>query len=120
MVNSYSIHIPDWHPATLNKLMRNRWASAKLKKSDREIIAHYFRNVPKAKGKRFVHFTITLRKGQRAADPDAYYKSLLDSLVHAKMLMDDNRQGVEISQPAFIRGERMATLITIGDCINSQ
>ena len=56
------------------------------------MIAHYFRNEPKAKTKREVHLTVILGKGKRGCDVDAYDKSLLDALVKAGMLVDDNRR----------------------------
>jgi hypothetical protein len=44
-------------------------------------------------------------KGQRAPDPDAFFKSLWDALVHAGMLVDDNRQHVELAPVTFSRAE---------------
>lgn len=114
-MTAYSIRIPDWHPATVNQLLRGRWWAAKLKKIDRQMIGAYAQAVPRAEGKRQVDFTIVLKKGQRAADNDAYHKSLMDGLVHAGMLKDDNRQWSQISQPQFERAERIATLITLRD-----
>jgi Holliday junction resolvase RusA-like endonuclease len=71
--------------------------------------------VPPAAGKRRVSLTLTLAPRQRGADPDAYRKSLLDALTHAGMLLDDNRQGVELGPVQFIRGEHKATAILLED-----
>jgi hypothetical protein len=115
----HTVRIPGWHPTRLNKLLNSHWATAgKMKKCDRGIIKYYCREIPKAKGKRLVRFTIVLKKKQRAADPDAYFKSLLDGLVHAGMLKDDNRQWCEIEQPKYARsGSEIvsATIITLID-----
>lgn len=104
---SISITIPHWHPATVNQLLSGHWSkAAKLKKSDRQMVAHYSRHAIKATGKRILELAIILKKGQRAADPDAYFKSLLDALVAAEMLTDDNRQGVELMPVQFKRNPK--------------
>ena len=101
----YTLFIPQWHPATINQLLRNRWAAASLKKSDREIVTWYCRmaKIPAALGKRRVRLTIILKPGQRAADPDSQHKSTLDALVHANALVDDNRQHVELAPVLYER-----------------
>lgn len=115
----YVIEIPYWHPAKINQLYSGHWAKrAKLKKADVEMVGAYVRvqHVSwKAVSKRRVDLTITLKKGQRAGDPDAYWKSLLDALVACGALVDDNRQWCEVTPVQFIRGERMATKITLED-----
>lgn len=103
-MTSFTIEIPRWHPAPLNKLMKGHWSNGhQLKKVDRAMVAAYASGVPKAKGKRRVSLHIILDKGQRAADPDAYQKSCLDALVHAGVLVDDNRQHVELAPVTFSR-----------------
>ena len=89
-----TVFIPCWHPTPLNVLMKGRWVAAKRKKWDRQILWAHFRDKPQAMGKRSLKVTIVLGKGQRACDPDAYFKSLNDGLVKAKMLVDDNRQNL--------------------------
>lgn len=89
------VFIPRWHPAPLNQLLGHWAAAAKKKKQDRKMVFSCFHGLPKATGKRQVSLHIVLKKGQRACDPDAYQKSTGDALVHAGMLTDDNRQGVE-------------------------
>lgn len=102
---SYTVDIPSWHPATINQLLGgNRWRAHRLKKSDQGIIAHYCRTVPLAKIRRRVELTITLRYRQRAADADAYWKSLLDALVKAKMLVNDSHHWVELAPVKYVRG----------------
>ena len=87
------LNIPNWNPAQLNKLMRNHWIAMRLKKIDREMIHAYAlaERIPVAKGKRVVHMLITLKKKRgRRPDADAFLKSTLDALVHARLLIDDS------------------------------
>jgi Holliday junction resolvase RusA-like endonuclease len=103
-VTCYTLDIPRWHPAPLNKLMKGHWSNGHhLKKVDRAMVAAYASGVPKAEGRRRVSLHIILDKGQRACDPDSYQKSLNDALVHAGMLVDDNRQHVELAPVTFSR-----------------
>lgn len=110
----HTIHILDWHPTPLNKLLGHWARSSKLKKLDRGVIAYYFADIPKAAGKRRVSLEIVLGKGQRACDPDAYWKSLLDALVHAGQLVNDSPKWVELAPVKFSRSIAGAT-ITLED-----
>ncbi len=112
-----TITIPDWHPAKLNELLGSWRKRERLKKGDRFLVAFYVREcrVPVALGKRRVSLTITLAPRQRAGDPDAYWKSLLDALVICGCLTDDNRQGVILGTVEFVRGPKMSTIITLED-----
>ena len=94
----YKIAIPNWRPAALNRDAKHAGqVGARLKKADGEMVAFYAIQccTPKATGKRRVSLQIVLTGQQKEADPDAYQKSLLDALVHAGLLTDDNSQGVE-------------------------
>lgn len=116
MEAQHVLTIPNWHPARLNELLAGRWQAAKLKKADRQIVAVYaFDVIPHATGKRRVDVEIVLGPRQRACDPDAYHKSLLDALKHARLLIDDNRQHVELTPVRFSRGKQKATVITLTD-----
>jgi len=75
----------------------------------------YNAKVPKAAGKRRVEIVIVLGKGQRAGDPDAYNKSLLDALVRLGYLKDDNRQWLQLESVKFSRAEEKAMIIRITD-----
>lgn len=75
----------------------------------------YGAHVPKAAGKRRVKLTIVLGPRQRGGDPDAYWKSTLDALARAGLILDDNRQGVELASVAYERGTRKATVIGLTD-----
>ncbi len=113
----WTITIPDWHPAKLNQLLGDWRKRERLKKGDRFLVVFYVREhrVPVALGKRRVSLTITLAPRQRAADPDAYWKSLLDALVISGALTNDNRQVVELGPVEFVRGAKVSTTITLED-----
>lgn len=116
-MTEYTIIIPHWHPTPLNKLIHKHWGrTMRLKHADAQMIGTYAHivNIPKATGKRSVRLIIILGKGQRACDPDAYYKSPLDALVKLGYLIDDNRQNLELLPTAFQRGVK-ATRIIIGE-----
>lgn len=113
------IWIPRWHPTPLNKLLTNHWSEgARLKKNDKHMVSMYAREHRTAGpiGKRRVTLSIVLGKGQRKCDPDAYWKSLLDALVHAKQLINDNDAGVELGPVQFRRQrEKWGSLIVLED-----
>jgi hypothetical protein len=109
--------ISNWTPTPLNKLMRSVRARIRLKKADRDLVAVYARqaDVPRARGKRRVTLLVTLGPGQRGADVDSYWKSLLDALVYAQLLVDDSQYGVELAPVEFARGPALSTTIVLED-----
>jgi len=111
------VTIPNWHPATTNQLLQGHWSKgAKLKKNDAAIIAGYFTISPKAKQKRLLKLSIGLGYKQRGCDPDAYFKSLLDALVKAGMLVDDSPKWVELAPVEYYRTDALPeTRITLED-----
>ena len=117
----WEVVIPGWHPTPLNKLLTCHWGKAgRMKKADKAVVFYAFRVLPKtviplAKGKRRVHLTIVLGKGQRALDPDNCLKSLGDALVACGALLTDSRQGVEWAPVQFERGEQPATRLLLED-----
>ncbi len=115
---SYRLVVPGLQPTRLNQLINCHWGTAATQKAvDRRVIAAavYLSKIPAATGARRVRLTITLGKGQRAADPDAYWKSTLDALVACGMLIDDNRQHVELAPVVFDRAREPATTIELED-----
>lgn len=117
------ITIPNWIPARLNAIMGGRRKGGRLKRRDRQIVAveQMMRPIPEAKGRRRVGLELTFAKGDRGADPDAYFKSLLDALVHAKLLVNDTRKWVQITEPVYLpvnprhRTEKRMTRIILED-----
>lgn len=112
------VQIPLWHPARLNQWDGAHWAvRAQLKADDREMVGIFCQQVgvPHAKKKRRVSLHIILAPRQRAADPDAWWKSLLDALVACGALLDDSPRWVELGPVTYERGMRKATAITLED-----
>lgn len=112
------LHIPRWHPAFLNKLMRAHWRTeARLKRIDREMLwAHYRR--PAATTRRRVDLELTLKPSQRREpDPDGVWKSLLDALVCCDALVDDRQEWCEQGAVTFPRGtaREWGTTVTLTD-----
>jgi hypothetical protein len=114
--NTQTLTISRWHPAKLNEWHGAHWSRrARLKRFDREIVGLFAKlaGIPVARGKRRVSLRLTLAPGQRAGDPDAYWKSLLDSLVHCRLLLDDNAKSLELGQVSFTRGAVPETEIVL-------
>jgi Holliday junction resolvase RusA-like endonuclease len=114
----YVIDIPNWHPTPLNKLLGHWRTSAKRKKQDREMVWAYSKQakIPlNSSTKRSIELTIVLGPKQRACDPDAYWKSCLDALVHAMAIWDDSHEYCELLPIKFERGTRKATRILLRD-----
>ena len=123
MTRPHVLVIDRWHPATLNQWDGKHWrARHRLKKADRELVTLLARSasIPLAKGKRRVSLRLTLAPRQRAADPDAFWKSVLDALVHAGLLLDDNRQHVELGPVTFDRGPWRRTRIVLDDLTSTE
>ena len=94
-----AIWIPGWHPTPKNKLIAgvNPFVAARMKKADQQTvdIAVKVSGVQPAAGKRRVDLHLSFPKGQRSCDKDAYWKSCLDALVKAKMLVNDSARWCE-------------------------
>lgn len=120
MAEAVELHIPRFHPARLNQLMGKHWGPGhKLKKRDRQMIwAHALeQKIPQATGKRRVTLTIILKPYARAADVDSHWKSTLDGLKHAKLLVDDSPKWVELAPVRYVRGTHLAwgSIISLED-----
>lgn len=110
------IFIENFHPMTLNQLMKIHWGSrTKHKQSDYAMIAAYSRHIPKATQKRRVEMTIQLSPRQRASDVDAWWKVCLDGLVKCGMLVDDSPKWCEIMPVIITRDKLKATTIVLTD-----
>lgn len=113
----YNITIPKWHPTTVNRLLNCHWAVAGKRKSiDRKMICYECKRhrVPRTEGRRRVSLIIHLDPGQRGADVDAYWKSILDALVHAGAICNDSHRWSELGLVRFMR-DGMGTTITLED-----
>ena len=115
-MSSYTISIPNWHPVRLNMLMAVHHMKAyRLKEADKEVVAWYMSTVPPATTKRRLTLTIVLPPGRRGGDPSAYWKSLEDSLVSCKRLVNDSKEWVELAPVRYERGQAPASIITLED-----
>jgi Holliday junction resolvase RusA-like endonuclease len=113
---TYRLRLDRWQPTPINQLMNCHWAtSGRRKKVDTNVICGYCiaNRIPIAQGPREVSLLITLGPKQRAPDPDSLWKSTLDALVHARMLIDDNRQYCRMGSIDFDRGPERSTLIEL-------
>ena len=114
----YRLRIENWQPTPVNRLLNCHWATAgRRKKADKNLICAYClaNRFPIAQGPREVNLFITLGPKQRACDPDAYLKSTNDALVHARMLIDDNRFYCRNGRVEFERGPKRCTIIELVD-----
>lgn len=111
------LRIERWHPAKLNQLMRHWRTRSRLQTIDRNMISGYclLNRIPVAIGPREVKLTIILGPNQRASDVDAYWKSTLDALKRAKMLIDDSRHWCRILPVEYARGTEKETIIELRD-----
>ena len=105
------------HPTPLNKLLGDWRRAATRKKQDRRTIGTAFKlvGIPLATGKRRVSLVIVLGPRQRGADPDGYFKSLLDALQACGALADDRRQCVELGPVSYERGPAAETRVMLED-----
>ncbi len=110
--------IPHWHPTRLNQMMGGHWSKGhRLKRVDRDLVASYasLSGLRPTTRRRQVSLELTLKPRQRAGDPDAYWKSLLDALVHAKVLHQDSHKWCQLGEVTFKRGPYESTTITLED-----
>ena len=117
-MGTWTLTIERWHPATVNELLRSVRTRIRRKKLDREVIMAYTwqQKIPKAQGKRRLSLHIVMGKGQRGADPDAYFKSLNDACVCSGLLVDDSRRYVELTPVTFSRDwQHWGTVLTVED-----
>jgi hypothetical protein len=117
-MGTHRIEVPNWLPTPLNRLLGCHWGTrSRLKRADADLVAVYAMRagVPRATSRRRVTLRLTLGPRQRAPDPDALWKSLLDGLVRAGLLVDDNYQGVELGEVIFERGPEQSTRIVLED-----
>lgn len=120
MGEQYQVFIPNWRPINLNAMFAKHWSKRnKAKKEDAKTIfaAIHEAKIPKATSKRHVGLHIALTGSQKEADPDAYWKSLLDGLVKCGALIDDSDTYCSFGMPTYERGtaEQAGTRITLTD-----
>lgn len=108
--------IPGWRPYLANELFdAHFYDRAKMKREDANTIKAYClkQGIPIARMKRHVTIEISGRF-RRFPDSDSPWKSALDALVQAKMLVDDGDKWASWDKPQFTRG-KLSTAITLQD-----
>jgi Holliday junction resolvase RusA-like endonuclease len=112
----YVVRVPGWHPAGINRLLRmhpiKRW---RVLRSDAEMVATYARlsRVPKAAGPRRVGLTLVLAGNDRRRDNDNTWKSVLDALVKAGLILDDGPEHLETEPVTYLRADERGTVIRL-------
>lgn len=113
------IRIDRWHPTRVNQLLNAHWAKrARMKRVDAQLIGASIigAGVPRFdRARRRVGLQINLGYRQRAGDPDAYWKSLLDGLVECAALVDDSRTWCELVPVIFCRKAVWGSVIGLSD-----
>jgi hypothetical protein len=112
----WTLRIDGWRPALLNELLKlHPMRAHRRKKADADVLAAagLLYDVPKATAPRRVGLTICGRYST-FPDPDSPWKSLLDGLKRAGLIVDDGASWCRCDQPIFLRGPRY-TLIELED-----
>lgn len=102
-----TISIPQWHPTPINRLLRmHPFKRGRVLKAEYEVVWAYVQQaqIPRATTRRRVAVTFVLQPGQRACDPDAQQKGLLDGLKNCGAIRNDNRTWIELQTPQYRRG----------------
>jgi Holliday junction resolvase RusA-like endonuclease len=113
----WTLELPGWIPAPLNKLDRHWATRSKLKAHDRTVLGQGLvaYAVPQATGKRRVSVTVIFGPGRRRYDEDAVMKSTLDALKLCGAIKNDSPAWCEWDRPQHLKGPADKTFITIQD-----
>jgi hypothetical protein len=86
-------------------------------KDDRLFVSYWARqqNVPPAHGPRRVALEVTVAPRQRRPDEDALWKSALDALAHAGLLVNDSPRWCRLGGITWSRGPRRQTVVVLED-----
>jgi hypothetical protein len=125
--SKYTLRIPNWTPTLTNRLLSMHWgASGRAKRLDAQMIAAYakMRGIYSARSGPIVPFCGIKRRVSlevhgwsrgRKPDPDAFWKSLLDGLVKADLLVDDSAQWCECGPVQIVQDTEKYTVIKLED-----
>lgn len=115
-----NLTIKNWTPLLLNPSMRKHWRSRNKSLRDQGGLIRVFamlQMIHPAGGRRRVSLEVHGWPSGRLPDADAFDKLLLDALVAAGLLVDDDDAGVEgRMQVKIVRSKERKTIITLEDC----
>jgi len=113
------LKIPDWTPTSLNKFANVHWTKRKkIKDADTALMTVYglAQCIRCATGRRKVSLVISgYGRGGPFPDPDNLWKSLLDALKNAGLLVNDTQQYCEMGDVKFVRSTKRQTIIILED-----
>jgi hypothetical protein len=127
MSRAVVITIEGYHPTPINRLLRMHWAKRdRILRAEYALIAAHARAAGAASWRtetgallphtrKRVEVTFVLRPGQRACDPDAQLKGLLDGLCRCGAIADDSRTWIDLAPVRYERGVRWGTVVRISE-----
>jgi hypothetical protein len=116
VVGRWRVELPR-HVTRANELIKRHWRHGwLLGRKDKKMVAEqcFLARVPDAAGKRRVGLHVVLGPRQRA-DPDCFWKVLLDALKACKAIRSDDRKWCELGTPTFERGPKAAMVVELTD-----
>ena len=103
----------------INECRKNRYAGAKMKKEVEQDIAWYINQLPKYQNPIKIHFTCVEGNKRRDLDNVCFAKKfILDSMVKAGKLKDDNRNYVSGFKDTFEYGKETKVILEIEEVQN--
>lgn len=114
----HRLTIAGWRPRRLNEFTSQHWVVRRKLKADdalRLLVECQNQEIPRAIGRRRVGLVWILGKGERTPDADGLWKSLLDGLVHAGRLRDDNPKWCETLPVEYRREAVKGVIVTLED-----
>lgn len=98
----------------INACRTNAYKGAKMKKDLQRDMSWYLRSVPKMNGRVHVHFRWQEENKRRDLDNVAFAKKfILDALVEAGILENDDRKHVSGFSDSFVYGDVAKVTVTI-------
>lgn len=118
----YRVEIPFKLPSCndyINACRRNRFAGAKMKVETEKAIGEYFADLPKFEYPIKIHFTWIEKNKRRDPDNCCFAKKfILDAMVTAGVLENDNRKCVYAFTDSFKDGTETKVLLEIEEVKN--
>ena len=113
----YKVEIPFKLPSCnqyINQCRRNKYAGAKMKKNIQEQISIYIKQIPKIDKPVKINFTWVEDNKRRDLDGICFAKKfILDALVDAKVLKDDNRKIVTNFTDSFEYADKSKVIVEL-------